>query len=911
MNRFASNARTQEKSGRWLRALSLWLALIAGLVSAAPALAQFQPGWWYNPAEGGRGYFLDQQGSTLYMAAFLYDSSGRATWLQSSGTVDGMSYQGSLNAFANGQTLTGSYVTPTQTPSPGDITIVFSDSTHATLTWPEGSIPIQRYPIIPGGLNGTGGGGGPVTGWYLNPAEGGRGYAFEVQNGTLLFAGFMYDNNGNPIWYMSQGPMTNLDLYQGEWQQYANGQTLTGSYKSPTVINAQVGSLTMQFTDPADATLTLPQGTQIPITHFQFSQAGSPPPVGADPAQITVTPASLAFGIQALGSGSSPQSMTLTNTGGAAASLQFSLGGDNPGDFSWYGSCSNGMNLVPGGNCTISVIFTPLASGARDAAISVQASSSDAVQIVGLAGGAAPNSASDVARFLNQATFGPTAPMLAYVQNTGVAAFLEEQFTAPITGYVNLPYYPQIAPVSCTSVSGSPSAPASVCARNNYSLFQVQNELLQNAITAPDQLRQRVAWALSQVMVTSGLDNNMAYAMADYQQVLLNNAFGNFHDLLYQVTLSPNMGNYLNMVNNDKGNPALGTSPNENYAREVMQLFSLGLTLLNADGSAVLDSNGNPVPTYSQSTVSSFAATFTGWTYAPLPGVAQAKSHNPTNYSAPMVAVEANHDMTMKTLLNGYVVSPGQTAEAELNEAINNIFNHQNVGPFIGGLLIQALVTSNPSPGYVSRVAAAFANNGAGVRGDMKAVLRAVLLDTEARGSVNTNPNFGHVREPVLYVAGVMRALNGASDGEYLAGQVSNMSQPVFDAPSVFNYYPPNYNIPGTALLGPEFGIQNAATTFARYNFANTLIFGNPIAPDPTLTGAIGTSIDISGLAAISDPNQLIAQINSLMFAGNMSAALQNAILTAVLAVPASQPMTRAQTALYLAVTSPQYQVIQ
>jgi len=276
-----------------------------------------------------------------------------------------------------------------------------------------------------------------------------------------------------------------------------------------------------------------------------------------------------------------------------------------------------------------------------------------------------------------------------------------------------------------------------------------------------------------------------------------------------------------------------------------------------------------------------------------------------------MVAVENNHDMTSKTLLNGYVTAAGQTAESDLNTAIDNIFNHPNVGPFIGSLLIQALVTSNPSPGYVSRVATAFNNNGQGVRGDMKAVLRAILLDTEARGDVNTNPSFGHLREPVLFMTGVLRALNGASDGEYLASQANNMEQEVFFAPSVFNYYPPNYNIPGTNLLGPEFGIQNAATSFARANFVNTLVFGNGSAADPTVVGSIGTSVDLSNLVAIADPVQMIGQINTLMFAGNMSAGLQNAILTAVLAYPATDTLDRARTAVYLAVTSPQYQVIQ
>jgi uncharacterized protein (DUF1800 family) len=914
MNIALCNAVLQSTLCRLARAwqlLAVTFALLAASVFAAPAaLAQVQSGWWYNINEGGRGYFIEQQGATLYMSAFLYDSSGRATWYASSGPIDGMNYQGALTAYANGQTLTGAYVSAVQAPSPGDINIVFSDASHATLTWPEGSIPIQRYPIVPNGLTSTQTG-SPLTGWYWNPAEGGRGYAFEVQNGTLLFAGFMYDASGNPIWYMSQGPMTSLSLYQGQWQQYANGQTLTGAYKSPAVINSQVGALTLQFSDASDATMTLPQSTQIGITHFLFSQYNITPQAGAEPPQITAAPTQLSFGAQAIGSGSAAKTLSLTNTGGATATLIFSLGGDNPGDFGWFGSCSNNMSLAPGASCSVSVTFVPVAAGARAAAISVQASATDAVQIIPLAGGGAASSSADTVRFLNQATFGPTTAMLAYVQNIGIAPFLEEQFAAPVTSYPSFAYYSPSPPVSCTFDGTNPTGPASLCSRDNYSLYQVQLHMFQNALTAPDQLRQRVAWALSQIMVTSGVENAMAYAMADYQQILLNNAFGNFRDVLYQVTLSPNMGGYLNMVNNDKGNASAGTQPNENYARELMQLFSLGLNQLNIDGTPVVDASGQPVPTYSQATVDGFAAVYTGWTFAPLPGVAQAKSHNPINYSAPMVSVLANHDQTSKTLLNGYVVAAGQTADAELSEAIDNIFNHSNVGPFIGSLLIQALVTSNPSPAYVTRVAQAFNNNGQGVRGDMKAVLRAILLDSEARGDVKSDPAYGHLREPVLYMTGVMRALDGASDGVYLAIEANSMQQNVFSPPTVFNYYPPNYNIPGTALLGPEFGIQNAATAFARSNFANSLLFSNVILPDPTVIGSIGTAVNLASLQAISDPVQMIAQINTLMFGGNMSAGLQNAILTAVLAVSATDPLTRAKTAAYLAITSPQYQVIQ
>ena len=898
-----------------VRVLLLRLVLLPLLLFAMAPLAnaQIASGWWYNPAEGGRGYFIEQQGSTLFTAAFLYDTSGRASWFGSTGTLNGMSYQGALTAYANGQTLTGAFKAPALTPSPGNVTIVFSDATHATLTWPEGSIPIQRFPIVPGGVGSVPPTGSPMTGWFWNPAEGGRGFAFEVQNGTLLFAGFMYDSNGNPIWYASQGPMSSLNLYQGQWVQYANGQTLLGSFQSASVINPQVGALTLQFTNPSNATMTLPQGAQVPLTHFLFSQYGAPPPpAGAEPAQITVAPTLLSFAMQAMGTASAPQTLTLANTGGATAQLLYSMSGSNPGDFVTFGTCSYGMILASGASCALNVIFTPIASGARSAAISVQASATDIVQTVGISGGASPSSSADVARFLNQSTFGPTTAMLGYVQNKGVAAFIEEQFAAPPSGYGGFPYYPQSPAANCVSDGSNPPSASSLCFRDNYSLYQVQLRLFQNAMTSPDQLRQRVAWALSQILVTSGVEVTMAYAMANYQQIMVDNAFGNFRDILYQATLSPMMGDYLNMVNNDKANAAAGTSPNENYAREILQLFSIGLNQLNLDGSVVVDSNGAAVPTYSQSTITAFAATFTGWTYAALPGIAS-KSHNPINYSVPMVATAANHDVTTKALFSSYTIPAGQTADVEMNEAIDNIFNHPNVGPFIGKQLIQKLVTSNPSPAYVTRVSQAFNNNGQGVRGDMKATLRAILLDPEARGDFKSDPAYGHMREPVLFITSVLRALDGESDGVYLMGQSNSMQQQVLFSPTVFNYYPADYSIPGTTLLGPEFGIQNATTSFARASFLNSLLFGAAIKPDATVTGSIGTSVSLSNLQALGDsnPTQMIELLNTLMFAGNMSAAMKNAILTAVLAVPLNAGPTRARTAAYLAAMSPQFQVIQ
>jgi uncharacterized protein (DUF1800 family) len=506
----------------------------------------------------------------------------------------------------------------------------------------------------------------------------------------------------------------------------------------------------------------------------------------------------------------------------------------------------------------------------------------------------------DATRLLEQTTFGPTDALVAHAQAVGVQGWLKEQFAASASTYPALPYAPT-GPSTFCATNTNPN-----CLRDNYSMFLVQNAFFKNALTGPDQLRQRVAFALSQIFVTSGVEVNFAYAMAQYQQILLDNAFGNFQDLLTKVTLSSVMGNYLNMVNNDK---AMGTaSPNENYAREVMQLFSIGLWELNDDGTQLLDAHGEPIPTYSQDTVAGFATLFTGWTYPLLPGTAQ-RNHNPKNFLGNMVAVSANHDFGAKTLLDDAVDAAGKPIPSDLAFAMQDISQHPNVGPFIGKQLIQKLVTGNPSPQYVARVSAAFNDDGTGVRGNLKAVVTAILTDPEARGDVKTDASYGKLREPVLFLTGAARAVGAASDGVYFTQQARALGQDVFDASSVFNYYPPTYVVPGSTVLGPEFAIQNASTTINRYNFANTFAFGT-IPPLSTLPGATGTQPNWSTLQALAaNPASLVGELNSLLMHGTMPPAMQATLLDAIAQVPAADPLTRAKTAFYLTVTSPQYQV--
>jgi len=330
---------------------------------------------------------------------------------------------------------------------------------------------------------------------------------------------------------------------------------------------------------------------------------------------------------------------------------------------------------------------------------------------------------------------------------------------------------------------------------------------------------------------------------------------------------------------------------------------------LNQDGTQLLDAQGKAIPSYDQDTIEAFAHVFTGWTYPQLPGVPQ-RRHNPKNFLGDMVGVAGNHDTGAKApLLDAASLPAGQPMQTELAAAIRNIFMHPNAGPFIGKQLIQKLVTGDPSPQYVARVAAAFGDNGLGVRGDMKAVVRAVLTDPEARGAVKLDPGYGKLREPVLYMTGLARALNAKTDGVYFGSQSSPLGQRLFYPGSVFNYYPPTYVVPGTASIGPEFAIQNTSTAINRYNFANTLAFGT-IAPITTLPGATGTQPDWSALAAVAgDANALLDRLDALLLHGTMTAAARAAILPAITVVPATNSLSRAKTAFYLVATSSQYQV--
>lgn len=514
--------------------------------------------------------------------------------------------------------------------------------------------------------------------------------------------------------------------------------------------------------------------------------------------------------------------------------------------------------------------------------------------------------AADAARFLEQATWGPTEATILEVQKKGINKFLNEQFSVASS---NLGFYPYIdanqnigCPIGMTD--------RETCVRDNYSAFLLQLKFFQNALNGRDQLRQRIAFALSQILVVSAIKVNRSYALAPYHEILMKNAFGNFRDILSAITLSPAMGDYLDMVNNVKPDPVQGNAPNENYARELLQLFSVGLYNLNKDGTLKKDGAGRPIPTYSEDIIEGFSHTFTGWTYPVRPGNTS-QTRNPSYYIGSMIAVPNNHDMDSKKLLDDFMLPAQQTIQKDLNDAITNIFNHPNVGPFICKQLIQHLVTSNPSSAYVSRITDVFDNNGQGIRGDLKAVVKAILLDKEARGDINTNPQFGKLREPVKFILGILRALGGQSDGVFLRIQSAELGQDVYSPPTVFSFYPPNFPLPGTNLVSPVSAIYSATNVLRRSNFVYTLVYtNNGIAPDTRVAKAIGTKINLSPLLRLANsPEKLLDQLNLIMLHSSMSRAMKNIIIQAINVVPASDTLNRVRTAIYLIATSPQYQV--
>lgn len=505
--------------------------------------------------------------------------------------------------------------------------------------------------------------------------------------------------------------------------------------------------------------------------------------------------------------------------------------------------------------------------------------------------------AAAASRFLSQATFGPS---LSEIRALGDRSSFEAWFSAQRSAEPSFQF---------TTVHDS--APPGEFIPQYVRI----DHWFRNAVHGPDQLRQRMAFALSEIMVASDASGalvNRAAMLAAYNDVLVRNALGNFRTLLEEVTLSQAMGRYLSMFQNQKPDPANGIRSDENYAREVMQLFTIGLENLNIDGT------GQGTPTYVQADIENLARVLTGWSY---PGTRPEHFYfTPEDRpELPMRAYPAFHDYSAKTLLRNTPVPAGLTPEQDLDLALDTLFNHPNVGPFIGRQLIQRLVTSNPSPAYVARVAGVFNNNGNGVRGDLYAVARAILLDPEARHGHETNPEtFGKLREPLLRVTHLWRAFGGISveGGNQYPYPESDLGQAPLRSPSVFNFFRPRYQPTGAladaGLVAPEFQITNESTITSTTNvlgyFAGIYRDSQGGTAPYYPTYAVGVDYR-SWEARAADPAALVADLDLVFLAERMPPAMRTALVDYLAQVPASAPGERVFDAVNLVIGSPQYAV--
>lgn len=512
--------------------------------------------------------------------------------------------------------------------------------------------------------------------------------------------------------------------------------------------------------------------------------------------------------------------------------------------------------------------------------------------------------ANAASRFLTQATFGPTQDTIAALQSQGYDAWITAQLAQPLTSH--LAYLDALPPLS---------------GDDYYPFWSGRESFWKQAIQGQDQLRQRVAFALSEIFVVSAEDSDLfdAEPVNAYMDVLNQNAFGNFRLLLQAVTLSPSMGVYLDMLSNDKEDPETGRNPNENYAREVLQLFSVGLYNLHPDGTLQLNEWGLPIETYDQNVIKGFAQVFTGWTHANQNLSEEWRFYWPEpDWRNAMQVWPDHHSTGTKLLLNGLTLPAGQTAQTDIAMALDNIFQHPNVGPFICRQLIQRLVTSNPSPAYVYRCGQAFANNGQGeggqgVRGDLKAVVRSILLDWEARSTdVLSQPGYGKVREPVLRFVALLRALKAQApaDGRiryyWQSSAEWGLNQAPHQAPTVFNFFDPAYSQPGpiaeAGLVSPELQIINETSVFGSTNFLHPVIFEGYTDDDSNVV------LNYSYFTGAANDSALLDRINLIFYAGQLSAETR-AIFAAALADPdfPDNPQERVSTLIWLVSLSPEF----
>jgi len=454
-------------------------------------------------------------------------------------------------------------------------------------------------------------------------------------------------------------------------------------------------------------------------------------------------------------------------------------------------------------------------------------------------------------RFLEQTSFGPTAASVAAVESLGADAWLDQQVNMPATLFDD-------------------EVLKSINPMTDKSAYQwLPDHFFSTTLTTPGQLRWRVAWSLSQFLVVSQA-KVQPYGLTRFFNILLKDSFGNYRDLLRDVTLSSTMGFYLDNASNVRAGACPGCAPNENYARELMQLFSLGTYLLNADGTPKLDPKGQRIATYDQQSIANMARALTGWNYAYDPFAPFA---NWARFDLQMVANDYNHDTNSKTLL-GTTIAAGGNPGADLEKVLDILMAHPNIAPFVSVRLIQHLVTSDPSPAYVGRISAIFNNNGKGVKGDLAAVVKAILLDPEARagddpGATNT---IGKLREPLLWTTAVLRGLGCTSapigDNGY---SLLYTSQQPLNAQTVFGFYPPDHKAPVSLLLAPEQKLLDTS------EFSQRMGLGWNMGNNTAALQKAGCQFDAMVSALNMSPDLYLNEVSRRYFRGSMSPVLRSA----------------------------------
>jgi len=670
------------------------------------------------------------------------------------------------------------------------------------------------------------------------------------------------------------------------------------TYTAPPVVPTPSNVVQLTITSLDNPAVSISQNISV-MNPIPILTSASPMSFAPGPATIVLTGSKFISGAQAL-------------VNGTAAPTTFNSGGQ----------LTATVNLSVPGNLDLQVL-NPAPGPATSA------------DLIATVTGAPPSpivNPSDAARFLEQATFGATDGDIRDVSLNGFQWWLDQQFAmapGPAEPAVEQAVIVNNPPCSTTDLKCN----AALFVENNQNEGLVQDTFWQQSLTAPDQLRQRTKYALSQMFVISSNNTtaiqNMPRGEAAYYDMLGADAFGNFRQLLQDVTLSPMMGQFLSMLMNDKGNAT--TDPDENYAREVMQLFTIGLWQLNDDGSQKVDGSGKPIPTYSNTDVMGLAAVFTGFSWNVPGDDGDDAWSNCCMYAGPgygeellpMQSYPTHHSTVEKDFL-GVTIPASITPDpdGDLKIALDTLFNHPNLPAFFSKQMIQHMVTSNPSPAYVNRVAQVFKNDGTGVRGNLQAVITAILLDPEARGtSTDTgNPQYGKVREALLRYTEWARAFTAQSrTGSFNNGSTED---PIYGlgemwerSPTVFNWFspqytPPNSPIASAGLLAPEMQMTNVSTVVGFINYLQSSIGANA-SSGPDIFASYATEMSLA-----STPDQLLNRINLLLMSGQMSGTLYNNILGAVTSIPIPSGdqsainaalLSRVQTAIYLTVASPDY----